>query len=179
MTHHTRRDFMRLACCSAATASLVGGLSKFGLVSALAQGTTDYKALVCIFMFGGNDSNNMIVPVDSAGYANYQTIRANLALPQGIAAAVAGRGRRPISDCTRICRSCRACSTTRKSLAVLSNVGTLVQPTTRHNTKSQSSLPENLFSHSDQQNQWQTTQLSGSAKRGLGRESCGQDPADV
>lgn len=43
MTHHTRRDFVRLACCSAATASLVAGLSKFGLVSALAQGTTDYS----------------------------------------------------------------------------------------------------------------------------------------
>src|SRR3984893_9476842 len=81
MTHHSRRDFMRLACCSAATATLVSGLSKFGLVSALAQGTTDYKALVCIFLFGGNDANNMIVPVDSQ-YANYQSIRANLALPQ-------------------------------------------------------------------------------------------------
>jgi len=52
MTPHSRRDFLRLACCSAATASIVGGLSKFGLVSAMAQGTTDYKALVCIFFFG-------------------------------------------------------------------------------------------------------------------------------
>ncbi len=94
MTHHTRRDFMRLACCSAATASLVGGLSKFGLVSALAQGTTDYKALVCVFLFGGNDSNNMIVPIDTAGYTNYQTIRANLALSAGIPAAAADRKRR-------------------------------------------------------------------------------------
>ncbi len=82
MSPHTRRDFLRLACCSAATASLVGGLSKFGLVSAMAQGATDYKALVCIFFFGGNDSNNMIVPIDSAGYSNYQTVRANLALGQ-------------------------------------------------------------------------------------------------
>ena len=59
MTHHSRRDFMRLACCSAATASIVGGLSKFGLVSAMAQGTTDYKALVCMFLFGGNDAKNL------------------------------------------------------------------------------------------------------------------------
>ena len=80
MTPHSRRDFVRLACCSAATASLVAGMSKFGLVSALAQGATDYKALVCIFLFGGNDANNMIVPIDAQGYANYQTIRANLAL---------------------------------------------------------------------------------------------------
>ena len=54
MTQHTRRDLLRLACCSAAGA-LMGGLSKLGLVSALAQGASDYKALVCIFMFGGND----------------------------------------------------------------------------------------------------------------------------
>ena len=81
MTRHTRRDMLRLACCSAAGASLVGGLSKFGLVSALAQGTTDYKALVCIFMFGGNDSNNMIVPIDSR-YSQYLQTRSVLALPQ-------------------------------------------------------------------------------------------------
>ena len=80
--HHSRRDFMRLTCCSAAGAALVGGLSKFGLVSAMAQGATDYKALVCIFLFGGNDSNNMIVPIDSR-YAAYQQARANIALPQG------------------------------------------------------------------------------------------------
>src|SRR5579871_4639057 len=80
-TPHTRRDFLRLACCSAATASIVGGLSKFGLVSALAQGSTDYKALVCIFLFGGNDSNNLLVPLGSA-YPTYQSIRANLAIAQ-------------------------------------------------------------------------------------------------
>jgi len=50
VTPHTRRDFVRLACCSAVTASMVSGLSKFGLVSALAQGTPGYKALVCIFL---------------------------------------------------------------------------------------------------------------------------------
>ena len=81
MTRHTRRDMLRLACCSAAGASLVSGLSKLGLVSALAQGTTDYKALVCIFMFGGNDSNNMLVPTDSR-YTQYLQARSVLALPQ-------------------------------------------------------------------------------------------------
>src|SRR3984885_1777329 len=160
MMHHTRRDFVRLACCSAATASLVGGLSKFGLVSALAQGTTDYKALVCIFMFGGNDSNNMVIPVDTAGYANYQNIRANLALPQASilplqVGGAANFGLHPnLPDLQGLFNN-------QKVLAVLTNVGTLVQPTTRQQYQSQSSLPENLFSHSDQQNQWQTTQLSG------------------
>jgi uncharacterized protein (DUF1501 family) len=160
MTHHSRRDFVRLACCSAATASLVGGLSKFGLVSALAQATSDYKALVCIFMFGGNDSNNMVIPVDSAGYTNYQTIRANLALPQAsLLPLQVGSGANfalhpNLPDLQGLFNN-------QKVLAVLNNVGTLVQPTTRQQYQSQSSIPENLFSHSDQQNQWQTTQLSG------------------
>lgn len=159
MTHHSRRDFMRLACCSAATASLVGGLSKFGLVSALAQGTTDYKALVCIFMFGGNDSNNMIVPVD-ANYANYASIRANLAIPQGSllplqVGSAANFGFHPNLP------ELQGLFNNQKVVAALTNVGTLVQPTTPAQYKKQLSLPENLFSHSDQQNQWQTTQLSG------------------
>jgi uncharacterized protein (DUF1501 family) len=160
MNHHSRRDFMRLACCSAATASIVAGLSKFGLVSALAQGTTDYKALVCIFLFGGNDANNMFVPIDSAGYANYQTIRANLALPQAslLPLQVGGKanfGLHPNMP------ELQGLFNNQKTLAVLNNVGTLVQPTTRANYKSFQNLPQNLFSHSDQQNQWQTTQLAG------------------
>jgi uncharacterized protein (DUF1501 family) len=159
MTHHTRRDFMRLACCSAATATLVSGLSKFGLVSALAQGTTDYKALVCIFLFGGNDANNMIAPVDSQ-YANYQSIRANLALPQASLLPLQIGGQASFGLHPNLLEL-QDLFNNKKSLAVLANVGTLVQPTTRQNYQGHVSLPQNLFSHSDQQNQWQTTQLSG------------------
>jgi uncharacterized protein (DUF1501 family) len=160
MMPHTRRDFMRLACCSAATASMVSGLSKFGLVSAMAQGTTDYKALVCIFLFGGNDANNLLVPIDTAGYGSYQTIRANLALPQAslLPLQIGGQanfGLHPSAP------ELQALFNNNKSLAVLANVGTLVQPTTRQNYQKFQNLPQNLFSHSDQQNQWQTTQLKG------------------
>jgi uncharacterized protein (DUF1501 family) len=159
MTHHSRRDFMRLACCSAATASLVGGLSKFGLVSALAQSTTDYKALVCIFLFGGNDANNMIVPIDT-NYANYASIRSNLAIAQGSllplqVGSSANFGLHPNLP------ELQGLFNNQKVLAVLNNVGTLVQPTTQQQYKHQGKLPDNLFSHSDQQDQWQTTQLSG------------------
>jgi uncharacterized protein (DUF1501 family) len=159
MTPHTRRDFLRLACCSAATASIVAGLSKFGLVSALAGGT-DYKALVCIFYFGGNDANNFIMPIDTAGYANYQTVRANLAIPQGSIlplqmGATANFGLHPnLPELQQLFNN-------QKSLAVLANVGTLVQPTTRAQYQQYQNLPQNLFSHSDQQDQWQSTQLSG------------------
>src|SRR5271163_3889986 len=161
MTPHTRRDFLRLACCSAATASIVGGLSKFGLVSAMAQGATDYKALVCIFMFGGNDANNFIVPIDTAGYMNYQTIRANLALAQASLLPLQIGGQANFGLHPNLPDLQTLFNATTSPLALLTNVGTLVQPTTRQNYQSQASLPENLFSHSDQQEQWQTTQLSG------------------
>jgi uncharacterized protein (DUF1501 family) len=160
MTHHSRRDFMRLTCCSAATAAMVSGLSKFGLVSALAQASTSYKALVCIFLFGGNDANNLLVPNDTAGYANYQTIRANLALAQSSLLPLQVGGQANFALHPNLPDIQTLFNASKSPLALLTNVGTLVQPTTRQNYQSQASLPENLFSHSDQQEQWQTTQLS-------------------
>jgi uncharacterized protein (DUF1501 family) len=57
--------------------------SRFGLLNALAQNATNYKALGCVFLFGGNDSNNMVVPFDSAGYNAYKAARGGLAPAQG------------------------------------------------------------------------------------------------
>lgn len=165
MSPHSRRDFLRLTCCAAAVASMAGGLSKFGLVSALAQGTSDYKALVCIFLLGGNDSNNMIIPFDSAGYTNYQTIRANLALAKGSVLPLQIGGQANFAFHPNMA-DLQGLFNTQKSLAVLANVGTLVQPTTRDNYKKYQKLPQNLFSHSDQQEQWQTTQLAGMPNAG-------------
>ena len=159
MTRHTRRDLLRLACCSAAGASLLGGLSKFGLVSALAQGVTDYKALVCIFMFGGNDSNNMLVPTDSR-YTQYLQARSVLALPQSTLLPLQFNGQSTYGLHPNI-PEMQGYFNNQQSLAILANVGTLVQPTTRASYRTFRNLPENLFSHSDQQNQWQSAQLSG------------------
>jgi len=159
MTRHTRRDLLRLACCSAAGASLVGGLSKFGLVSALAQGTTDYKALVCIFMFGGNDSNNVLVPTDSR-YTQYLQSRSVLALPQSQLLPLQANGQ-SIYGLHPNMPEMQGYFNNQKSLAMVANVGTLVQPTTQAAYQAFQNLPENLFSHSDQQNQWQSAQLAG------------------
>ena len=164
MTHHTRRDFMRLTCCSAAGAALVSGLSKFGLVSAMAQGATDYKALVCIFLFGGNDANNMIVPIDSR-YAAYQQARANLALPQSQLLPLQS-GSQAIYGFHPNMPEMQGFFNNQKNLALLANVGTLVQPTTQAQYKTYKNLPSNLYSHSDQQDQWQSAQLSGAQTAG-------------
>jgi uncharacterized protein (DUF1501 family) len=164
MTHHSRRDFMRLSCCSAAGAALVGGLSKFGLVSALAQGASDYKALVCIFLFGGNDANNMIVPIDSR-YSAYQLARANIALPQNQLLPLQSGGNANYGLHPNM-PELQALFNNQKNLAVLANVGTLVLPTTQQTYKTYKNLPENLYSHSDQQDQWQSAQLVGTPNAG-------------
>lgn len=164
MTRHTRRDLLRLACCSAAGASLVGGLSKLGLVSALAQGTTDYKALVCIFMFGGNDSNNLVVPTDSR-YAQYLQARSVLALPQSQLLALQAGGQSSYGLHPNM-PEMQGYFNNDKTLAILANVGTLVQPTTQATYQAFKNLPENLYSHSDQQDQWQSAQLAGTPVSG-------------
>src|SRR5678815_5148278 len=81
----TRRDFIRQAACAAVgTLSIATTIRDLRFINtAAAQGTlNDYKALVCIFLGGGNDSNNLIIPVGSE-YANYAAVRQDLALPAG------------------------------------------------------------------------------------------------
>ena len=138
---------------------MLGGLSKFGLLSAFAQGTTDYKALVCIFLFGGNDGNNMVVPIDSR-YAGYQQVRGGLALPQGQLLPLQSGGQ-SIYGLHPSMPEMQGFFNNQKNLAILANVGTLVQPTTQAMYKAYQNLPQNLFSHSDQQDQWQSAQLNG------------------
>jgi uncharacterized protein (DUF1501 family) len=164
MSRHTRRDLLRLACCSAAGASMVGGLSKLGLVSALAQGATGYKALVCIFMFGGNDSNNMLVPTDSR-YAQYLQARSVLALPQSQLLPLQINGQSTYGLHPSM-PDMQGYFNNDKTLALVANVGTLVQPTTQATYRAYTNLPENLYSHSDQQDQWQSAQLAGTPVSG-------------
>ena len=72
MAKWNRRDFLKTTCCSAAAGFAAASFSRFGLMNALAQTATDYKAMVCVFLFGGNDSNNMVIPFSTSGYARLQ-----------------------------------------------------------------------------------------------------------
>src|SRR5262245_50979522 len=84
----SRRDFLKVGCCSLGKVALTSSFARLGMVNAMAQSTgADYKSLVCVFFFGGNDSNNVIVPLD-ARYQQYSTIRANIAIPQASLLAV-------------------------------------------------------------------------------------------
>ena len=84
----SRREFLiRTGCAAVGAAALNAGLKQFGLISALAEtrAPVDYRALVCVFLSGGNDGNNMIIPLDSTGLANYNTARSSseLAIDSG------------------------------------------------------------------------------------------------
>ncbi len=168
MRRMSRRDFLRSTCCTAAAGMTAASFSRFGLINAMAQSSSDYKALVCVFLYGGNDANNMIVPFDTAGYANYSKIRAGLALPQNQLLAVTPPSvGTPFGFHPKLVEMQQLFKN--KKLALLSNVGTLVQPTTRDQyTKGQAALPINLYSHADQQAQMQTASLTANGQTGWG-----------
>src|SRR5580704_13718962 len=158
----TRRDILRAGCCSAASFAMTSALGRLNLIHALATGqSSGYQALVCIFLFGGNDSNNLIVPNDTPGYQNYANIRANLALPQSsLLPIIAKTGSVPYGLHPNF-PGLQALFNSGQ-LAVVANVGTLSQPVTRSQYQQGSvPLPLNLFSHSDQQGQWQTAEFDG------------------
>ena len=155
MPRLTRRGFLRTTCCTAAAGVAAASLSRFGLMNAYAQGS-DYKALVCVFLLGGNDANNMIVPYDSNGYANYAQIRANLALKQTDLLPIQPKSLGlPYAFHPKFAGLQNLFSG--GQLAAVVNTGILPQPTTRDQyLNAQVNIPVNLFSHLDQQAQMQT-----------------------
>ncbi len=171
----SRREFICKTCTTAGALSVAAALERYGVLNALAQGGGNYKALVCIFLFGGNDGNNLIAPIDDVGtsgfkYSDYAAIRTaqsggGLALTQAEMLQVAAATAQPsgavnfgfhpaLSQTRSLFQSGRA--------AVVANMGTLYEPVTRAEYLARSKpVPANLFSHSDQQQQWQTSQFDG------------------
>lgn len=154
-----RRDFIRRAGgCSALTSiSMMSTLLSLRTTSCLAAGVgnfSDYKALVCVFLFGGNDGFNTLIPGDSAGYANYEQVRSNMSLRQDRLLPIqdqTGRefGLHPSLSFVRQ-------QYERGDAALVANVGSLVRPTTLADVNNKRQLPLGLYSHSDLQKHWQT-----------------------
>ncbi|NRF67918.1 DUF1501 domain-containing protein [Aquincola sp. S2] len=157
-----RRTVLQAAALAAAT--------PFAPLSVLAQttGGSGYRALVCLFMFGGNDANNLLVPTDDTRYGQYQRARPNLALsrnalvplapggtPNGYGLHPAMAPMKPLFDAGQA--------------ALVANVGPLMAPTTKQQMQSRSvPLPINLYSHSDQQAAWQSALVDAPARNGWG-----------
>lgn len=169
----SRRRFIGQGAC--AGVGLTGLLSAMGTLrlfnaSLSAQSLPeDYRTIVCLFLYGGNDGNNMIVPTDTTGYNAYANTRGILAIPQSSLLPITtpnsdgrqyglhpGMARlQPVFNAGR--------------MAMIANVGTLVAPITKAEYLSGgAAVPPYLFSHIDQQGQWQTSVPDSAKKIGWG-----------
>ncbi|MEP6902522.1 MAG: DUF1501 domain-containing protein [Actinomycetota bacterium] len=172
----SRREFFGKSCKALTMAAVATQMSHLGLVSALAQkkskkavSVESYKALVCVFLNGGNDSNNLVVPKYNEGYNEYSAARAaqGLAIPQANLLSITPPtlgvefGLHPVLTELHGLWG-------QNKLAVISNVGTLVQPLTKAQYLAGAPHPDQLFSHSDQVSQFRTAISSNSSTTGWG-----------
>jgi uncharacterized protein (DUF1501 family) len=149
-----RRHFLKLSSGLAAL-GLMG--VELGAPRAARAAVGDYKALVCVYLAGGNDGNNLIVPLDSTRYAAYQSIRGSLALTGNkLCSAITDSSGNPyglhygLPEMNALFGAGK--------LAVVLNTGMLDRPLTRAQYLQGANVPSNLFSHSDQTVQVQTGQ---------------------
>ncbi|TAG01288.1 MAG: DUF1501 domain-containing protein [Betaproteobacteria bacterium] len=167
MMNHTRRHLLQGLTASTALASL----TRFGVNDALAQAApNDYKALVCVFLFGGNDGNNMIIGADTAGYAEYAKARS---VASGINIAQSELKQFQPRASSRVFGFHPSLTKvhplfTSGQLAVLANVGPLNSPMTKAQYQANTDRPFQLFSHADQQAQWQSAISDEVARYGIG-----------
>ncbi|MEQ1850497.1 MAG: hypothetical protein ABMA01_02785, partial [Chthoniobacteraceae bacterium] len=158
-SHSTRRQFLGQAGCAAlSSVSMLNMLLNLKLANhAAAQGSpTDRKTLVCLFLHGGNDSFNMLVPRDAARHATYTTTRGNLALSQASLRTLnqdtGGDGQlyglHPSCAGFQELFNGLGGDTAKRRLSIVTNVGTLIQPTNKAQYLAESvPLPRALFSH--------------------------------
>ncbi len=165
----SRRAFLR----HAAALSSLGLASRLDFISAIgaanAQSVDDYKALVCVFLFGGNDGNNTVIPLDNAGYGQYAAAR-----PASSGIQLAQTSLLPIQPVnTGMPLGLHPALVQMQALfgqnkaAILANAGTLLAPTSQAQYNA-GQRPLSLYSHSDQQAQWQSAISSAAAGTGWG-----------
>jgi uncharacterized protein (DUF1501 family) len=153
------------AMTSASLGSTLFNLSATNNAVAQTAGLTGYKAMVCLFLFGGNDSYNMLAPLDSGEHADYVSARGGLHTNTDGALGIPSNDLHLINDSTTnrnfgIHPSMPEMKTLYDAgkVTFLSNMGSLVAPTTMTQYQQQANLPLGLFSHSDLQRHWMTCQ---------------------
>ena len=184
-THMHADPHMRIGAGSAAIPALKGALATraalaggLGTMAQAAQAAVvapnDYKALVCLFMYGGNDAHNWVVPLDATHHAMYRNARGGyadegqggLALrPSQLTEINPGTGQasgrrfgmaKELAPLTALYNAGQA--------AVVANVGPLLRPTTKAQFNNEAGLPPKLFSHNDQQSIWQASAPEGASQ---------------
>ena len=179
MVELSRRKLLQLSAFGVAAQ-----MFPFRTLSAFAQ-STDYKALVCIFLFGGNDSNNMVVPMDGQAYQDYLAVRGASPIVQDASALLQlgqiGDRQNQVNYSNQtiygLHPSMGALHGYRNNLAVVANVGSLFAPMTKDQYRSPTPVlprPQSLFSHSDQQRQMQDASPLLESPTGWGGRSIDQ-----
>lgn len=165
MKNINRREFLKLGA-----ASIIGsGVASFPNLSFAQSAFTDYKALVCVFLHGGNDGFNLIVPTDADSYSEYSNSRQNLAVESNLLLPIS-----PLSNDGHtygLHPSAASLKTLFENgkMAVVRNTGHLLEPVTRAQVQNRTaSLPTELFSHNNQQDQWKTINTNPLSTSGWG-----------
>ncbi len=166
----SRREFLkRASALSFAGTATPFALNLASIGSASAQVAGGYRAVVCLFLFGGNDHTNTIIPYDQTEYNEYFNSRPDIALMRNdlagtATAAVASQGGRSFAFHPSL-TSLKGLYDS-GNLAVVANVGPLIEPTTKTQYQNRSvPLPPKLFSHNDQQSVWQANTAVGEGAR--------------
>ncbi len=167
----TRRELLR--CGLSAAAGLATPRAAMGLLAAASASTasaafTDYKALVCIFLHGGNDGYNVVVPSDDARYAQYRSARTTLALSQSSLLPLAGASSGAQRYGLHASMPELADLFDDGRLAFVANVGPLLAPTSKADVQARRNLPPRLYSHNDQQDSWVSCEPDASRRIGWG-----------
>lgn len=175
----SRRAFLKKASSlSLAGVAAPWALNLAAMAEASAANASDYKALVCVFLYGGNDYANTLVPYDLGSHAQYQQFRPSFAYSRdSLAATALATATAPLDSAGFAHQYALAPGLAKLlpifnsgKLGVVLNVGTLVQPTTKQQYTSKSvKLPPKLFSHNDQQSVWQSSSPEGATSGWGGR----------
>ncbi|CAM3355321.1 Tat pathway signal protein [Achromobacter marplatensis] len=171
-----RRAFLLRACALGATGAAAPlALNLAALGAAAAQSAPPaYKALVCVFLYGGNDPFNTLVPFDDAAYRAYAAARTDIALRRDTLRATALRGKAAAPGGAQFALAPALAPLAplyeNGQMAVLLNVGPLVVPTSKAEyISARVPLPPKLFSHNDQQSYWQALAPEGASSGWGGR----------
>jgi len=167
----SRRRFLgQLNCAAISSIPILNtllNLKMAGSVAAASSNTSDFRALICLFLSGGIDTFNVLVPRGDTEYAEYKGIRSGVALPQNsllpLTPAISPGlqlGAHPgLKGIQTLFNS--------GSAAFVTNVGTLIEPVTK-DTYDSASLPLGLYSHADQVEQWHTSTPNVRSAKGWG-----------
>jgi len=149
----SRRQFLSDLGCGLGAAAFFSTIDRFSRLEAAPAAPGDYRALICLFLLGGNDGNNTVVPYDD--YASYQKVRGtSLNLPKETLLKVTAASQKAAFGLHPALAEIHPLYEQGK-LAVVANVGPLAEPITRAEYAAGAPRPDSLFSHSDQQALWQ------------------------